>query len=56
MTNYLKAKIDNTQKDCNFKICGDKEEKINHLIYECGKLAQKKYNSRHDCEGKVILQ
>ena len=36
------------------RLCGDKDETINHIINECSKLAQKKYKSKHDWVGKVI--
>ena len=37
-----------------FRLCGDRDETINHIISECSKLAQKKYKARHDWVGKVI--
>ena len=36
------------------RLCGDRDETINHIISECSKLAQKEYKSRHDWVGKVI--
>ena len=36
------------------RVCGDRDETINHIISECSKLAQKEYKSRHDWVGKVI--
>ena len=52
-TNHIKVKIDNTQQNSNFKICGNRDETVNH-ISECNKLAQKEYKTRHDWVGKVI--
>ena len=40
-TNYVKAKIDKTLKNSKFRLCGDKDEMINHIISECNKLAQR---------------
>ena len=53
-TNYVKAKIDNVQQNSKFRLCGDRDETINHMISECSKLVQKEYKTRHDCVGKVI--
>ena len=36
------------------RLCGDRDETINHIISECSKLAQKEYKTRHDWVGKVI--
>ena len=53
-TNHIKAKIDKTQQNCKCRLCGDRDETINHIISECSKLAQKEYKARHDWVGKVI--
>ena len=42
------------QQNSKCWLCGDKDETINHIISECGKLAQKEYTTRHDWVGKVI--
>ena len=42
------------QQNSKFRICGDKDEIINHKINECSKLAQKEYKTKHDRVGKVI--
>ena len=36
------------------RLCGNRDETINHIISECSKLAQKEYKARHDLVGKVI--
>ena len=36
------------------RLCGDRDEMINHIISESSKLAQKEYKTRHDWVGKVI--
>ena len=53
-TNHIKARIDKTQQNSKSRLCGDKDETINHIINECCKLAQKEYKTRHDLVGKVI--
>ena len=55
-TNYVKAKIGKMQQNCNFRLCGDKDETINH-ISECSKFAQKKTQRdeiRLDRKGKPV--
>ena len=53
-TNYVKAKIDETQDNSKFRLCGDRDETINHIKSDCSKLVQRKYKTRHDCVRKVI--
>ena len=36
------------------RLCDDRDETINHIISDCGKLAQKEYETRHDWVRKVI--
>ena len=52
-TNHIKARIDKTQQNSKCRLCGDRDETINHIISECGKLTQNEYKSRHDWVGKV---
>ena len=52
--NHIKARIDKTQQNSKGRLCGDRDETINHIIRECSKLAQKKYKTRHDWVSKVI--
>ena len=40
-SNYIKAKIDKTQQNSKCRLCGDRDETINHIINECSKFAQK---------------
>ena len=49
-----KARIDKTQQISKCRLCGDRDETINHIISECSKFAQKEYKARHDWVGKVI--
>ena len=53
-TNHIKARIDKTQQNSKCRLCGDRDETINHIISECCKLAQKECKARHDWVGKVI--
>ena len=34
-TNHIKAKIDKTQQNSKCRLCGDRDETINHIISEC---------------------
>ena len=40
-TNHIKARIDKTQQKSKCRLCGDRDETINHIISECSKLAQR---------------
>ena len=53
-TNHIKARIDKTQQNSKCRLCGDRDETINHIISECSKLAQQACKARHDWIGKVI--
>ena len=52
-TNHIKARIDMTQQNSKCRLCGDRDETINHIISERGKFAQE-YKTRHSWVGKVI--
>ena len=49
--NYIKAKIDNTQQNCKYRLCVEKYEKY---VIGYSKLVWKEYHTRHDWVGKVI--
>ena len=53
-TNHIKARIDKMQQNSKCRLCGDKDETINHIISECSKLAHQEYRDGHDWVGKVI--
>ena len=53
-TNHIKMSIDKTQQSSKCRLCGDRDETINHIISGCSKLAQKEYKAKHDRVGKVI--
>ena len=50
----IKAKIDNTQEQSKCRMCGEKDETVNHLISECSKMAQREYKRRHDWVGRRV--
>ena len=37
-------------------MCGERGETVQHIIYECKKLAQREYKRRHDTVAKLIHQ
>ena len=53
-TNQIKVRIDKTQQNSKCRLCGDRNETINHIISECSQLAKMEYKTRHDWAGKVI--
>ena len=53
-TNHIKVRIDKTQQNSKWRLCGDRDEMINRIINICSKLAQKEYRTRHDLVGMVI--
>ena len=53
-TNYIKAKIDRTQTNSKCRMCGERDETVNHITSECSQLAQKEYKHRHDRVATMI--
>ena len=53
-TNLIKSRIDKMQQNSKCRICGDRDETMNHIISERRKLAQAEYKTRHDWVDKVI--
>ena len=51
-TNNIKARIDKTQQNSKCRLCGDRDETINHIISERSTFAQKEYKTRHDWSTK----
>ena len=43
-TNYIKARIDKMQQNSKCRLCGNRNETINHIICEYCKLEQKEYD------------
>ena len=52
--NHIKARIDKTKQNKKCRICVDRNETIDHIIRDDGKLAQTEYKTRHNLVGKVI--
>ena len=52
-TNHIKARIDKMQQNSRYRLCGDRDKMINHIISECCKLVQEEYKTRHASVGKV---
>ena len=50
-TNHIKVRIDKTQQNSKCRLCGDRDETINHIISECSKLARKEYKAKLDWVG-----
>ena len=46
--------MDKTQQNCKCRLCGDRDETINHIISKRSKLAPKEYKTRYNSVGKVI--
>ena len=44
-TNYIKEKIDNTLKNSMRRLCGDRDETVNHIIIEYSKVPPKEYKA-----------
>ena len=53
-TNHIKTRIDKTQQNSKYRLCGDRDETINCIISKCSNLLQKEYKTRHRWVGKVI--
>ena len=47
-TNYIKVEIDNRQQNSKYKLYGDSDKTINHII------SKREYKTRHEWVGKVI--
>ena len=51
-TNYIKAKIDKMQQNSKCRLCGDRDEMINHIISECSNLVQKEFKTKYKWMGR----
>lgn len=47
-TNAIKVKIDKQKGTAMCRLCGEKEETVDHLVSSCSKIAQTDYKGRHD--------
>ena len=43
-----------THQNSICRLCSERDETINHMLSECGKLAQKEYKTKHDWVCKFI--
>ena len=46
--------IDNTEQNNKYRLYGERDKTINHIVSECSKQSQKKYKTKHDWVGKLI--
>ena len=53
-TNHIKARMDKRQRNSKCRLCGDRDETVNHILSKCCKLVQRQYKARHDWVGRVI--
>ena len=53
-TNYIKYNIDKTAESPLCSMYGTRNETTSHIVSECGKLAQKEYNRKHDNVGRYV--
>ena len=53
-TKYVTVRIDRTRQNSRCRLCGDRNETVNHIKSASWKLAQREYKTRHDWVGKVI--
>ena len=51
--NYVKVKIDKILKNSKCHLCGEKTERVNHIINKSNKIAENEYNNRY---GRVRKQ
>ena len=47
-TNWIRKHITGQQVSEKYRMCGERDESITHLIAQCKELAQKEYKQRHD--------
>ena len=52
-TNYVRYHIDKTVESPLCRLCGEKDESVNHIVCEYKKLAQREYKQGHDNIAKV---
>ena len=52
----MKSKINRTQQNSKYRLCGDKNKLINYIISKHSKLAQIEYQSKDDREEKMIYK
>ena len=53
-TNWIKKNIDKQNISEKCRMCGQRDESVNHIVAESTKLAQTEYKSRHDNVARTI--
>ena len=53
-TNYINTRIDKTHQNSKYRLCGDRDETINHKISECSKITQKECKNRLSGQGDPL--
>ena len=53
-TNWIRKHIAGQQVSEKYRMCGERDESITHLIAQCKKLAQKEYKQRHDNIARIV--
>ena len=53
-TNWIKKHIDKREVTDKCRMCGGRDESVDHLIAECEKMAQKQYKQRHDNIARIV--
>ena len=54
MDKLYRSEINYMYQNRKCRLSGDRDEKVNPIISECSKLAQKEDKTRHDWVGKMI--
>ena len=47
-TNAIKCKVDGTSDNSKCRLCGERDETVDHLVSCCSKIAQTDYLERHN--------
>ena len=53
-TNWIREHNDGQEVSEKYRMCGERNESITHLIAECKELAQKEYKQRHDNIARIV--
>ena len=53
-TNWIRKNIDGQEVLELCRVCGKRDESIDHLIAECKKLDQREYKQRHDNIARIL--
>ena len=53
-TNWVKKHIDGREVSDKCRLCGVRDESVEHLVAECEKVAQTEYKQRHDSIARIV--